>query len=456
MRIILFGTGRIFKRYKCYVEFKHVTEIIDNSNDKHNEECCGYQIKYPSEVAYKDCDYVIIMTDSYDVMKKQLLGSGVPSKKIKSYKDIGKIFRLDISMYIGNKQLNYAEWDTGEKKIFIMSHSGGRTGVPIALMNHALLLRELGWNVVYGILDSGSISEELKMKGIPCIDDIILKARSEKFLNFLRNFDMILIGTLVLTEFEKEINSLMIPTIWWIHESQKSLYEKYKLPENDNHIKYYGVGDRVFNMFLKFYPDKKIDSMIYYLPDTHGLKKNKSKIFTFTFIGSDSKRKGLDILVQAIKCLEENVRNQIQVIMVCPDAGNDDYNMVKEIQQIIMMGERNQQEILEIYSYTDILVCPSRDDPMPIVVTQAIQHEIPCIVSDNVGQSIYFEDNNGGFVFENENYRQLADIMKFCVLKNDLIEEGEKARQVYDCFFSPKYVINKMKTIFGFEDWDKC
>ena len=220
------------------------------------------------------------------------------------------------------------------------------------------------------------------------------------------------------------------------------------MPDEDDHIKYYGVGDRVFRMFHLFYPDKEIGSMIYYLPDQYKLQKNKSDSFTFSFIGSDRKRKGVDILVQAVKSLEENIRNQIKVIMVCPDAEVDDYNMIKEIPQISMVGEKKQEEILDIYSQTDVLVCPSRDDPMPIVVTQAMQYKIPCIVSNQVGQHIYLRDNKGGFVFENENYRQLARIMELCVLKGDLREEGKKAREVYDRFFSKQYVMGKIKTIF--------
>lgn len=51
-------------------------------------------------------------------------------------------------------------------------------------------------------------------------------------------------------------------------------------------------------------------------------------------------------------------------------------------------------------------------------------------------------------MFENENYRQLARIMELCVLKGDLREEGKKAREVYDRFFSKQYVMGKIKTIF--------
>lgn len=52
----------------------------------------------------------------------------------------------------------------------------------------------------------------------------------------------------------------------------------------------------------------------------------------------------MDILVQAVKSLEENIRNQIKVIMVCPDAEVDDYNMIKEIPQISMVGEKNKRK----------------------------------------------------------------------------------------------------------------
>ena len=36
MKIILFGTGEIFRKYKMQIKFKYVTENVENSEDKHN------------------------------------------------------------------------------------------------------------------------------------------------------------------------------------------------------------------------------------------------------------------------------------------------------------------------------------------------------------------------------------------------------------------------------------
>ena len=49
----------------------------------------------------------------------------------------------------------------------------------------------------------------------------------------------------------------------------------------------------------------------------------------------------------------------------------------KKYQEIKACGEYSQKQIREAYSRTDVLVCPSRSDTMPIVVTEAMMCHIP-------------------------------------------------------------------------------
>ena len=93
-----------------------------------------------------------------------------------------------------------------------------------------------------------------------------------------------------------------------------------------------------------------------------------------------------------------------------------------------------------------MFVCPSRSDTEPIVVTQAFQHSIPCIVSDQVGQSKFMMDGEAGFVFKNEDCAALADSIVYCYDHHDsAVEIGKQGRAIFEKYFSKEAIRSIVK-----------
>lgn len=92
----------------------------------------------------------------------------------------------------------------------------------------------------------------------------------------------------------------------------------------------------------------------------------------------------------------------------------------------------------DFYRQIDVLVCHSRDDSMPIVVTQTMQIGIHCIVSDQVGQSKYIDKHGGGEIFASEDVVALAELLiKFAELSEDEMEQyGKDAEKIFEQYFS--------------------
>lgn len=87
--------------------------------------------------------------------------------------------------------------------------------------------------------------------------------------------------------------------------------------------------------------------------------------------------------------------------------------------------------------YADIMICPSREDPMPTVAAEAMMHGVPCIVSDVTGTAEYIENGMNGFVFHTEDARELSDKIAWFVLNNEKIcNMGTNARLTYERIFS--------------------
>ena len=113
----------------------------------------------------------------------------------------------------------------------------------------------------------------------------------------------------------------------------------------------------------------------------------------------------------------------------------------------------NQEQLDRFYQHIDVLLCPSRDDPMPIVVTQAMMHAKPCIISENVGQSEYIKQGENGFTFRNEKTDELAECMVWTLEhRPELRVIGERTREIYETEFSKDSMRAAMQDIIA--RWD--
>ena len=72
-------------------------------------------------------------------------------------------------------------------------------------------------------------------------------------------------------------------------------------------------------------------------------------------------------------------------------------NKYKSEKNFNFKGEMHFENKYKLYKNTDVLLCTSRDDPMPVVVSEAMSLEIPTLVTSQVEQYSYIEDYINGF-----------------------------------------------------------
>ena len=157
-------------------------------------------------------------------------------------------------------------------------------------------------------------------------------------------------------------------------------------------------------------------------------------------IGYIESRKGQDILISAIKMLPEEIRRQADFLLV----GQDSSLMAQEIKKnmanitgVTIVGRVNREQIDEILDKADVLVCPSREDPMPTVAAEAMMHGVPCLISDAVGTAVYIQDGMDGFVFCSEDTCALAEKLIQCIrCRQELAIIGSRSREIYERIFS--------------------
>ncbi len=170
----------------------------------------------------------------------------------------------------------------------------------------------------------------------------------------------------------------------------------------------------------------------------------------FTVIGYIEYRKGQDILLEAIRSLNPDIRQHAEFFFV----GQNTSVMAKEIMEkaagipeITITGPVDRKAIDHILRQTDMLVCPSREDPMPTVAAEAMMHGVPCLVSDAAGTARYIKNGRDGFVFRSEDADQLKELIERCILDRP-VWMGRNARRIYEEYFSMEAFEKRFMSLF--------
>lgn len=205
------------------------------------------------------------------------------------------------------------------------------------------------------------------------------------------------------------------------------LYRKISFKINPLHLYYLKIEKEIFQKtplivtnsrmvkddILKYYrinPDKI--SVIYNGVDLikfsvenrhHGIKlrekfniSKKKKIILF--VGSGFKRKGLDILIQALQYLKSDY-----LLFIVGKGDFSPYlNMAKNLKvedKILFLGV--SREIEKIYSAADVFVLPTLYDPFSNATLEAMASGLCVITTKNNGAAEIIEDGKEGFILEN-------------------------------------------------------
>ena len=162
----------------------------------------------------------------------------------------------------------------------------------------------------------------------------------------------------------------------------------------------------------------------------------------FITIGYIEWRKGQDILMAALEGISAKLAAESEFLLV----GQDSSAMAQEIREQIsktpwiqMVGTVSRQEIHRLLETADVLICPSREDPMPTVCAEAMLHRVPCLVSDAVGTAAYITDGRDGLVFQNEDIHGLQEKILWCLENRSAVKQmGDEAYHIYERVFSVK------------------
>lgn len=422
---------------------------------------CGYD---PSE-AFSTNSYLAMYIDilaSETCPLLHYLTSGEKEKRIKTSVKEAKEFN------ISSNDINQLQKEgEGKTKVLLISHELSLTGAPRALANMAYALKELGMYPVIISNKSGVLQKEIKEHGIPCLIDLTLSTlyinsdiHNKPLYKYVNNFDYVVFNTICALPFIELFYDVKGKKIAWIHDG-KFGYEctptTYKMTEMLSYFDAtYVVGEYCRKITLE-YCNKEFDikNLLYFITNESSAAiptQNQSDKLKMVLAGTIEERKGQETLLDSLELLPEDIISNIEITLAGVPFNP---NITKKINNckfacINYLGSINHDKLIKLMSEMDILLCPSLDDPMPIVCTEAFMLSKPVIVGSETGTAALIEEGKNGYVVKSGDAASLAQaITKAFNEKDNLQTMGKNAYQIYQEQFTYDSFKKIIKEIFS-------
>lgn len=466
IKFLLFGTGDYYERYKKWFSYEDVLALLDNSPAKQNSMIDGIKVLSPAEGVQLSFDVIVILSFYVKTMRLQLVDLGVSENKIYHFYDLHRlIYNKELKkpiQYYGNAKKVVELPKQSGKKILLLSQDLTLGGPAIALFHAAEVLVKCGYQVVYASMIDGPLREKLLANHIPVIVDLNLQIETMEDSKWTRDFSLLFCNTINFHVFLSE-RDIDIPVVWWLHDSDffyDGINREMLVNLDRRNLKVCSVGSVPRKAMHKMISDISVDDLLYGVEDmADHVEQTQDRYIDkicFVTIGYIEERKGQDILIRAIRRLPDEYRARAVFYLVGQDSSMMAQQMrteIKNMPEIIMTGTVDREGIKKILNNVDVMICPSREDPMPTVAAEAMMYSVPCILSDAAGTAEYIRTGVDGFTFSNESVEELSAGIQWCIDHNrELPGIGNRARQIYEKYFSMKVfeknlldIVNKME-----------
>jgi glycosyltransferase involved in cell wall biosynthesis len=180
-------------------------------------------------------------------------------------------------------------------------------------------------------------------------------------------------------------------------------------------------------------------------------------------VGRAVKKKGIDILLQALASLPQDIHWRFTHI-----GGGDELAGLKKLadelgiaDRIFWTGAMDQKQVLENYREADLFALACRitsdgdRDGLPNVLVEAASQALTCISTNISGIPEFFVDGENGLLTEPENPVAFAEALRTAITDPQLRERlGSAAENRVRTAFDNRTSIAELTTLFETE-WEK-
>lgn len=169
-----------------------------------------------------------------------------------------------------------------------------------------------------------------------------------------------------------------------------------------------------------------------FTPKRQAPRKGKLKLL---FVGTMTRRKGLDILFQAMTPLPAE---QVELTLIGPMADASDL-LRHHVQRHTYLPFLHHDDLVQHYQEADVFVFPSLLDSWAQTVLEAMACGTPAIVTENTGAKDAVRQGGGWLIPANDVGALINAIQYCCDHPEDILAKGQQAHQIAQQYTWERY-----------------
>ena len=460
MKIIVFGVGNFYQKQKNKLKnFKDVDIVAyaDNNQALWNTRVENIPVIAPDTIGIQVYDKILIMSIYVSEIHGQLLSLGIAKDRILTW----EYFMAQAVQGKGEVFGSRAGIEEIRGEVLIISTYLNYNGGTLAAVYATQALRQKGISVIMAAPDgSKKFIKEMAGNGLIIVLLPSLPYVFENEKKWIQQFQAVMINTYQMIECAYQV-SKFCPTIWWLHEYKK-MYSWIAMKNPDcldrarlKDIGIYAVSERARDNFDCIYLNRINGILSYGIPDMGNRKTedtNQNKKNVFAVIGEICSLKSQDIFLEAASRIKNCDNVEFWII---GKSREEDYckkikKMASEISSVKIWGELTRCEIYKVFPKIDVVVCSSKEDMLPIVITESMMVGKACIVTDVTGSAKYIQNGENGFVVPVNDVQALAERMQWIITNKEEIDKiGLAARKTYEKYFTLDILGQNLKQVLN-------
>ncbi|HEY3663919.1 MAG TPA: glycosyltransferase, partial [Chthoniobacterales bacterium] len=331
--------------------------------------------------------------------------------------------------------------------LLFVSHDLSLSGAPIMLFHAARWCRENGIFVVVVAPNDGPLREKLHDLGVPVVIDPLVASGHPSFAQFARNFDCVIANSIRSKAVAPALKKEKVPVLWWIHEPG-SVGEHYLREDAELRAAFplaefiLAPSERTARIYRPF-TDRPVKALHNAIPDL-GVSPSQPAVgqrLRFVLLASIEPRKGQDIFVEALASLPpellERAEFQLGGRILDPDFWLKVDRIATRLKNISVMGALDHADAIGLMRNADVIVSPSRDEALPVVILEALSLGKALVATTVGGVLEILVDGEDALLVRPESPEALAGALRRLLENPDLIPQlGARARETYERQFT--------------------
>lgn len=338
---------------------------------------------------------------------------------------------------------------TTHPRVLFVSHEATLSGAPMQLLHLIRVITAQGWEAAFATPESGPIVDLLRKDGVRVerVSNFLAEPDPEKLRALCREFDVVVANTVASWPAVEAAHKENIPAIWYIHETlvgAQFMKQVWQANAALHLARLIVVPTEQTARVFKGTTQTRIVTVPYGIPDAAASapkEKANAKTISFVALGSFEPRKGQDVLVDAIGRLDSAVRSKTSFRLAGRVLDRQFFaqmqKRVTKLKNVELIESLDHESALVLLGESDALICPSRDETMPITIIEAASLGKGIISTDVGGIAEWIRQDLNGLLVATEDSVALANAITRCVQDRQLLDQlGAAARRTYERHFT--------------------